>query len=159
MDAGAERVCQLVGALDVPSPWDLDVFISTTAQARGKPIRLIPHSGLSGPGQPCGVWIGRHTDDIIVYDDTTSGYHVEQIILHELGHLLLEHHCGPNSSDTASIQELVPDLDPATVTHVLNRTSYDTEQESQAELFASLIMSESRKAYTASKFLRTFLRD
>ncbi|MCV7340431.1 hypothetical protein [Mycobacterium haemophilum] len=178
--------------MDVPSPWDLDVFISTTAQARGKPIRLIPHSGLSGPGQPCGVWIGRHTDDIIargkpirliphsglsgpgqpcgvwigrhtddiiVYDDTTSGYHVEQIILHELGHLLLEHHCGPNSSDTASIQELVPDLDPATVTHVLNRTSYDTEQESQAELFASLIMSESRKAYTASKFLRTFLRD
>ncbi|KLO30291.1 hypothetical protein [Mycobacterium haemophilum] len=114
VDAGAERVCQLVGALDVPSPWDLDVFISTTAQARGKPIWLIPHSGLSGPGQPCGVWIGRHTDDII---------------------------------------------DPATVTHVLNRTSYDTEQESQAELFASLIMSESRKAYTASKFLRTFLRD
>ncbi|WP_082977211.1 hypothetical protein [Mycobacterium sp. 852002-50816_SCH5313054-b] len=160
IDAGAERVCQLVGSLPIPEPWHLKSFIEVVADKRGKPIRLIPHPGLFGSGQPCGIWIGRRTDDIIVYDDTTSSYHVEHIVLHELGHLLLQHRSSPGSDAAAlSIQELLPDVDPATVLHVLGRTAYDNEQESQAELFASFVMSESRKSRPASKFLSTFLRD
>jgi hypothetical protein len=160
IDAGAERVCQLVGSLSIPEPWDLKSFIDVVADKRGKPIRLIRHPGLFGSGQPCGIWIGRGTDDIIVYDDTTSNYHVEHIILHELGHVLLQHHSSPGTEPEAlSINELLPDVDPATVLHVLGRTAYDNEQESQAELFASFLMSESRKSHPASKFLSTFFRD
>jgi hypothetical protein len=160
IDTGAERVCQLVGSLTVPEPWDLTSFIDSVASKRGKPIRLMPHTGLFGSGQPCGIWIGRNTDDIIVYDDTTSSYHVEHIVLHELGHLLLEHRSGPDSDpDTVSIHELLPDVDPATVLHVLGRTAYDNEQESQAELFASFLMSESRRSRPASRFLRSFIND
>jgi hypothetical protein len=159
VDAGAERVCRLVGSLAIPAPWDLTALIDVVARDRGKPIRLIPYSGLSAAAQPCGMWIGRKTDDIIVYDDTTSGYHGEQIILHELGHLLLDHHDGPKNADAVSMRELLPDIDPATVSHVLGRSAYDSEQESQAELFASLMMSQSRKTHRASRLLDTFLRD
>ena len=159
LDTGAERVCRLVGSLTMPTPWDLSALIDVVARDRGKPIRLIPYSGLSAAGQPCGIWIGRKTDDIIVYDDTTSGYHGEQIILHELGHLLLDHHNGPRNADAVSIRELLPDIDPGTVSHVLGRGAYDSEQESQAELFASLMMSQSRRTHRPSRFLDMFLRD
>lgn len=160
IDPGAEKVCQLVGGLTVPEPWDLKSFIDGVASKRGKPIRLMPHSGLFGSGQPCGIWIGRTTDDIIVYDDTTSNYHVEHIVLHELGHLLLQHRNHPNSDPNAlSIHELLPDVDPATVLHVLGRTAYDNEQESQAELFASFLMTESRRSHPSSRFMSTFIHD
>ncbi|RFD24631.1 hypothetical protein MUBE_13235 [Mycobacterium uberis] len=102
--------------------------------ARGQLIRLVFHSELSGPG-PCGVWIGRHADDIIVYGDITSGHYMEQILLHELRHRLLKQYSGSHSNEILLIQELVPDIDPTTVIHVLNGPSYDTEQKSQAELF------------------------
>ena len=159
VDGGAERVCRLVGSLAIPTPWDVAALIDVVARDRGKPIRLIPYTGLSAAGQPCGIWIGRKTDDIIVYDGTTSGYHGEQIILHELGHLLLEHHNAPQNTDAVSIRELLPDIDPGTVSHVLGRSAYDSDQESQAELFASLIMSQSRRTRPGSKFSSTFLRD
>lgn len=160
IDAGAERVCQLVGGLTVPQPWRMQSFIDIVAEKRGKPIRLLPRPGLSGSGQPCGIWIGRTTDDIIVYDDTTSGYHVEHIVLHELGHLLLEHRSGADRDvDSLSIHELLPDIDPASVLHVLGRTAYDNDQESQAELFASFVMSESRTSRQTSKFFNTFFRE
>jgi hypothetical protein len=160
IDAGAKKVCQLVGGLTIPEPWDLKSFIDDVARKRGKPIELMPYPGLFGSGQPCGIWIGRTTDDIIVYDDTTSSYHVEHIVLHELGHLLLQHSSHHGSDANAlSIHELLPDVDPATVVQVLGRTAYDNEQESQAELFASFLMTESRRSHPASKFMRTFIAD
>jgi hypothetical protein len=159
IDAGAEKVCQLVGELIIPGPWNLQSFIDGVARKRGKPIRLMPLPGLFGSGQPCGIWIGRETDDIIVYDDTTSSYHVEHIVLHELGHLLLEHRSQPSEANALSIHELLPDVDPATVVHVLGRTAYDNEQESQAELFASFLMTESRRSQPVSRFMSTFIHD
>ena len=159
VDPGALRVRQLIEELELPTPWDLQEFIDTIAEQRGKPIRLIPSPGWAGPGQPCGIWIGSSTEDLIMYDDTTSCYHVEQIILHELGHLLLEHNSNANLSDTLVIRELIPDIDPSSIDYVLGRTSYDDEQERQAELFASLMVIESRRGHTESKFLSTFLCD
>ncbi|MEZ0053011.1 hypothetical protein ABIA30_004036 [Mycobacterium sp. MAA66] len=159
VDDGAERVCKLVGRLTIPIPWNLEIFIEHLASQRAKPIRLIPSSGLSTAGQPCGIWIGRSADDFIVYDDTTSSYHAEQIVLHEIGHMLLEHHgTDAHFDEHFSIQEFVPDIDPTTVSHIFGRTAYDTEQESQAELFASLIMANSRRPYRDSRFLSTFLQ-
>jgi len=159
IDDGAEQVRKLVGKHSIPVPWNLDVFIARIASRRAKPIRLIACPGLSASGQPCGIWIGRTTDDVIVYDDSTSGYHIEQIVLHEIGHILLQHHHNADRhGEPLTIQELVPDIDPASVSHVLGRTAYDSEQESQAELFASLVMAGSHRSDRESNFLNTFLR-
>ena len=38
IDAGAKKVCQLVGGLTIPEPWDLKSFIDGVASKRGKPI-------------------------------------------------------------------------------------------------------------------------
>jgi hypothetical protein len=157
VNPGAKRVTALVGSLSVPIPWNLHAFTSSIAEQRGKPIRLVPHPGLSGSGHPCGVWIGREHDDIVVYDVTTSSYHAEQIVLHELGHLLLRHGAG-SWGGLGSIQALVPDIDPATVSQVMTRTHYGNEEEWQAELFASLVMSESHKTSLRTRYSSAFFR-
>jgi hypothetical protein len=158
-DDGTARVCRLVGSIEVPVPWDLPSLIDAVARGRGKPIHVAGFSGLSGPGRPCGIWIARDADDIIVYDDTTSDYHAEQIVLHELGHLLLDHHemAGGVAIDTMTIAQLVPDIEPETVRKILGRAVFDNEQESQAELFASLMMSQRRRRDRESRILDTFL--
>jgi hypothetical protein len=159
IDVGAERVCQLVESLPICVPWDLTAFVNTIARDRGKPIRLIADAGLADQGRLCGMWIGRDDDDIIVYDDTTSNYHCEQIILHECGHLLLDHG-GAIEAGTVprELRRLMPDIDQASIRRVLGRNSYDTQEESEAELFASLVMSQARVAYD-TKFYTTFFRD
>lgn len=157
-DEGTERVCRLVGSIDFPVPWDLPSVIDAVSHDRGKPIHVAGYSGLSGSGRPCGIWIARDTDDIIIYDNTTSDYHAEQIILHELGHLLLDHReVGEGSVDTIGITQLVPDIDPKSVKKILGRAVFDNEQESQAELFASLMMSQRRGRDRESRILDTFL--
>ncbi|MGA9374258.1 MAG: hypothetical protein WBV64_04380 [Mycobacterium sp.] len=160
MDDGAIQVCTLIGSLTIPTPWDLRLVIDSVADNRGKPIWLLPQTGLAGYNQPCGMWIEREADDIIVYDDETSSYHTEQIVLHELGHILLDHGAGGDVAGAKlQIELMVPDIDPATVRRVLGRSSYDSQDESQAELFASLMLSQSRSALAESCFYRTFFRD
>jgi hypothetical protein len=159
-DTGAERVIALVGGLDVPDPWDLRALLNALAVKRGKPIHLVARGGLSGYAPMCGMWIGREHDDIIVYDSETSCYHAEQIVLHELGHLLL-HHCQWNQNQTRGMprmESLVPDLDPGMVQHVMRRNLFEDDQESEAELFASLLMSHRRPLTSRSRLLGTFLR-
>jgi hypothetical protein len=159
-NADAKRVIGLMRSLSVPTPWDLAEFLDQVALGRNRPIRLLPYPGLSALGQPCGMWIGRDTDDILVFDTTTSGYHTEQIILHELGHVLLEHGCQrPARPVLATIRQLVPDVEPGTVSRVLARSAFDDATESEAELFASLIMSEQRKVSRDSPMADTFLAD
>lgn len=146
--------------LPITTPWNLPEFVAVVARHRGKPIQVLARAGLPDADLPCGLWIGRASDDIIVYDDTTSSYHAEQIVLHELGHLLLDHGGGETSSpDTPYIQRLVPDLDPATVRRVLGRSRFDSNEENQAELFASLVLSESRRTSVESALSNTFFRD
>ena len=160
LDIGAERVHALVDSLTVPRPWDLRQLLDTVAGTRGRPIILLARTGLACANHPCGIWLERDNDDIIVYDDQTSNYHVEQIVLHELGHILLDHGAGGTSGKPETQFELmVPDIDPATVRRVLGRSIYDDESESQAELFASLVLSKAKKGLSATRFYTTFFRD
>ena len=154
----AARVCELVSSLPIPTPWNLSEFVDTVAAHRGKPIQVIARAGLSDVNLPCGLWIGRANDDIIVFDDTTSTYHAEQIVLHELGHVLLDHG-GAGDTLARQIQRLLPDIDPGAVQRVLGRSGFDNDEESQAELFASLVMSKSRRTLVESALSSTFFRD
>jgi hypothetical protein len=42
-------------------------------------------------GKPFALWIGLHTMDSIFYERNTQPWHQEHLILHEIGHMLLEH--------------------------------------------------------------------
>ncbi|MGA4848549.1 hypothetical protein ACOBQB_20650 [Streptomyces sp. G5(2025)] len=84
------------------------------------------------------MWLSTGEADYIFYEPNTSRLHSEHIILHELGHILGDHTQNLRA-DTTLIARLMPNLDPNTVKRVLGRASYTTEQEQEAELFASLI--------------------
>ncbi|CPT95375.1 Uncharacterised protein [Mycobacteroides abscessus] len=143
----------IIGQLPVPSPWDRSVFVHTVEQLRGRRITLLPVDGALLAGSACGLWLVREHDDIVLYQDGTSQLHADQIILHELGHMLLGHNKNAKTDTAQMVSALTPNLDPATVKAALGRSAYDTSTEHDAELFASLVLSHSSKDRTLTDVL------
>ncbi len=133
---GLRRRCEaLVAQLDIPTPFDIDVFCRQLGHARNRPIHLLP---MAMPATaPCGLWLAGEHIDYIVYEQHTSPVHQRHIVLHEVGHLLWRH-AAP--ADETRRPDLFSSLSPDTVRHILARTSYRTEEEQEAELVATLIL-------------------
>lgn len=146
------QVRRLISTLQVPQPWDLAAFLEQVTTLLGKEIRLVPLPTDTAEGLPCGLVLERADDIVIAYDAHSSGYHADHIVLHEIGHLLLDH--ADSSATPTAIEILFPGIDPDSVLRVLRRSDYDDVAEQQAELFASLVMSESRTAPAGSPFRR-----
>lgn len=159
-DPAIEQVHRLTDELAVPRPWDLEVFLGQVTALAHKRIQLVPLYGGVAERLPCGLVVERADDVVIAYDANTSGYHADHIVLHEIGHLLLGHLGGaPNGPERAFVRTLFPNLDQSTVLRVLARGDYDGIAEHQAELFASLVMSEARTAPVGSPFRHVLFDD
>lgn len=131
--------------LPIPVPWDRDVFIHNLSERRGRPITLVPIETAALADSPCGLWLACNDDDLILHASGTSDYHIDQIVRHEVGHMVLGHgRSGERGADRAHVQELchqiLPDLDPDAVRTLLGRTDYSSGQEREAETFASILM-------------------
>lgn len=140
-----DELVALARRMPIPVPWDRHQFVDSVARMRGRPIRLVPTPTSTLAGNPCGLWLKRDTHDIIVHDIGTSEYHMDQIVCHEIGHMVLGHdqpHISESvgSSHSQMCATLLPDLDPAAVRAVLGRTDYASAQERDAETFASILM-------------------
>jgi hypothetical protein len=117
-------------------------------ERRGKPIRLVAHP-IPVPG-PFGVWISTAAADYILYQQETSKSHQGHIVLHELGHIIAGHRSDDDDDELLAelypdvrpeaLREQYPDLEPDAVRRALRRTSYDTEQEREAETVATIIL-------------------
>jgi hypothetical protein len=129
-----EKECRrLIADVEVPDPFDLSVFLSYVAARRGRDLHLHPQPALDGA--PCGLWLATDRADHVFYAAGTGRLHRQHIILHEVGHMLCDHHSpGLPTPDIA-----LPDLDPATVARVLNRSAYTAPQEQVAEMIATMI--------------------
>ncbi|MFI9401129.1 hypothetical protein [Nocardia sp. NPDC052316] len=158
-DPALEPVRTLAASLDVPRPWHLQAFVDHVATLLGKPITLFPQPDLTARGFPCGVVIERPDSFLVAYDAASSGYHTDHIVLHEIAHLLLDHagYVSP-SSRLRTLQQLFVEVDTDVVLRVLARTDYDDVLESQAELFASLVMSETDVPRSGSALGRAIFR-
>lgn len=145
--AETHSVIAALKEMPIPDPWNLQDFISALERRRRKPIRLMPYPSDAGTDHPCGLLLQCDEADVIFYEHSTSAYHRQQIILHEIGHIVLEHHT-PSSDgpDVKLATELLPDLDADAIRLVLGRTTFGSDQEYQAELFASLLLSQQRTA-------------
>ncbi|MGW5715136.1 hypothetical protein ACWEVP_03135 [Amycolatopsis sp. NPDC003865] len=142
------RCRRLLKELDIRPPLDVFELCRRVGESRGKPIRLLPHS-IPVPG-PFGVWISTRLADYILYQQETSKPHQNHIILHELGHLLAGHESDPCDDELLtglypdmspeSLRQRYPDLEPDAVRRALRRTSYDTDQEREAETTATIIL-------------------
>ncbi len=126
-----------VETLDLPSPFDVREFCRSLERSRARKIHLIPRA--LPTGSPSGLCVSTSTSDYVFYEAQTSELHQEHIIVHELGHLICEHHA-PFVSRGEVSQMLLPDLDPSMVHRVLGRTCYPVWAEQEAEMIASLIL-------------------
>lgn len=139
---------QLISAIKMPVPFDLQAFCDRVAAYRGRPLHLHSAPGVTGSDAPCGVWIATEAADHIFHEEATSPLHRVHIVLHEVSHMLLGHSSLSEQRDTA---RLFTEIDPATVTDVLARTSYGTEDERDAEVLAGLL---ARRAGLSSRDAR-----
>ncbi len=138
------RRCELVlGGVEVPAPFDADVFAAVVASRRGRPLHLVPKTSDVGP---CGIWLALPDADYVFFESGTSPVHRDHIVLHELGHVLSDHNASQVISHTV-LQELLPSLDLSVVRRVLGRTSYTAEEEREAEVMASVIYERSLMAH------------
>jgi hypothetical protein len=139
---------RLLNELDIRPPLDVHELCRRVGESRGKPIRLIPHP-IPVPG-PFGVWIATDAADYILYQQETSKSHQGHIVLHELGHILAGHRSDDDDDallanlypdvEPGALREQYPDLEPDAVRRALRRTSYDSEQEREAEMVATIIL-------------------
>ena len=126
----------------LPVPWDIDQFVARLSDARGRRIVLVAWP--SGPGQPSGLWIPTRNADYVFYPEDATPARREQIIGHELGHLLLDHVPVLGAASDELIQSLAPSLNVELARRVLARSGYDEPREAQAEAFGTELVRAGR---------------
>ncbi|OBJ90553.1 hypothetical protein [Mycobacterium sp. 1245852.3] len=150
----------LARGLPIPVPWDRDAFVKNVAELRGRPIRLIAVNTTVLADSPCGLWLTRDDDDLILHEAGSSEYHIDQIVCHEIGHMLLRHtrlrqFGDDNNRESELCRTILPDIDPASVRAVLGRMDYASDQERDAEMFANMLMIAAAESATNSSMMRT----
>jgi Zn-dependent peptidase ImmA (M78 family) len=115
-------------------------LVERLAVIRGRPIELIPDTR---PGQ-VGLWVEHADRDVIFFPQHTSQFHKLLICLHEIAHIVLDH----KACD--AIDELLPHISPDTIRRVLCRNSRSTEEERDAELFASVLLEHTAASHRRS---------
>ncbi|MFI5803382.1 hypothetical protein [Streptomyces sp. NPDC051561] len=135
-ERGLQRyVRQQLQVLDVHPPLDVAVLCKALSTHRERHIELREFP-LRTPG-PQGLRAELETADLIVFQSETTKLHQDHIILHEVGHILADH---PGIDPAKLKGVMAPDgrLDSAQPT--LHRDMYDTAQELEAEMVATIIL-------------------
>ncbi|MCC9738435.1 hypothetical protein [Streptomyces sp. MNU89] len=136
--ARLRRRCRpLLDQLALPRPFSIEPLCAHLSARRRRPLHLHPLPPQAAAAGACGLWVATDTDDHIFYEQRTARSHQEHIVLHEIGHMLFNHHA---VTDTAgSPGGLLGDLSPRLVRRILARANYSTRQEQEAEMLATLI--------------------
>ena len=161
-ESGAPQFDELAKLIPIPRPWAVREYLRRVAEARQRPITVLPvETGRlagSGCGTGSGLWIGREHDDIILHTADTTAWHAEHIICHEVGHMLLAHDRDTDEElDEAALLKLMPSLSPQAIRSVLRREDYASPRERAAETFADLVMVHASLPHRGgSRFHSTF---
>ena len=146
------RCRKILNDLHVPKPYALDSVIRWTESLRGRPLVLKELPQQAAVAGACGLWLGTDDADFVFYEAQTAPPHREHIILHEIGHMLADHHhathadveqevgVGRGSLDSG-VESLLSGLQPHLIRRLMMRTSYTTDEEREAEMLASLMHS------------------
>lgn len=136
-----QRRCeQRLRELELPRPLTVATLCRRIELLRGRPMRLLampPEA--TAAGELCGLWVATADADLVFTVAGTSRLHRHAIVLHELAHMI----CGHDASlvlaqDQASA--LAPDVRSDVVESMLGRAGYASEQEREAELMGSLLL-------------------
>jgi hypothetical protein len=146
------RCTAILRDLGVQRSLSLDALRARVEELRGRPLVLRELPEQAAVIGACGLWLGTDDADYVFYEARTAPLHREHIILHEIGHVLCDHH--RNIRDIAdghdrSAGRLLDDPQPHLVSRLMARTSYTTTEEQEAEMIASLIQSAGKTGQVA----------
>lgn len=90
-----EQCERRVDALGLPAREKLsvDALCDHLSQLSGRPIQLIPFP--LPLGSPDGLWVSAAGAEYVIYEQRLAPVHQQQVILHELGHLICDHEASP----------------------------------------------------------------
>ncbi|MCC3776392.1 hypothetical protein [Streptomyces sp. UNOB3_S3] len=138
VDTEVRRRCEeVLDRVNRPEPFSLTSFCRHVAERRGRALHLHPLPETVALAGACGVWLATDTDDHIFFEQRTTRVHQEHIVLHEIGHMLFDHHM--LDEDGPLPAGLLPDLGAGLVNRLLARTNYTSLQEREAEMLATMI--------------------
>ncbi|QIS12393.1 ImmA/IrrE family metallo-endopeptidase [Nocardia arthritidis] len=133
----------LVDGLDLPADWTIEEFFAELERMRGRRIVRLPLPPTAPVGL-CGLWLACKRYDVIFLRQSSDPAAELHVALHEVGHMLLDH--GQDASiSTVELTTLTSgvaldrEIDLSTVRAARGISSYDSEEEYEAELLASLI--------------------
>ncbi|MBD0688479.1 hypothetical protein BG452_04825 [Streptomyces sp. CBMA123] len=140
---------RLLADLPTPVPFSVEALVRNMEGALGRQIRLVPLDDPDGGlGTACGLRVKAPAFTLILYRRRSSRNQTEHIILHELAHEWLDH---GTTLTAAEIERYVPERIRQEVirrfpsTLVQGRVDFDSPEEKQAELSASLIKRLARR--------------
>jgi Family of unknown function (DUF6545) len=130
----------LLRHLDLPQPFSADALAGMASRTRGRPLIILPLPLPASDKSPYGVWVEYSDADFILHEASTSPMHQDQIILHEIAHILLGHSPAAGSTDPAGLAGLraAPALGAGHAVGAMGRHAYGGIRE--AEIIASLLM-------------------
>ncbi|WP_162907269.1 ImmA/IrrE family metallo-endopeptidase [Allorhizocola rhizosphaerae] len=123
MNRKIEAEClEALEGLHIPDPWSADAFLAWLAEARRRPIIVVPWKVVGGI---TGCWVERETADFLVVDEKATPLHRSHVVCHEAAHMWLGHqgHAAAELSAQAGLPH-----------------HYSSEQEQAAETLAALIL-------------------
>ena len=121
--------------LGLPTPFTAEAFCSDLAARIERPLKLLP---ILTNGNPYGAWIRTRSCDYIFYESQTTPLHQCHIILHEACHILCDHQ-GVQLPAKEMTSFLISGVSRRTVQRMMERNTYTSEEEQEAELLATLI--------------------
>lgn len=139
----AAQARQRMEQLGLPSQLTMASLLKYVSDLRGRPIEIIETRILNG--RPvCGLWVPDDEKERIFHAQARGRLHRQQLILHELSHMLLRHdlHDEVNWQGLAAFRYLSTEQ----VNRALARGRFNTIEEVVAEDLADLLAAALRDA-------------
>jgi len=124
----------------IQAPWSISRLVDVLGDYRGRLIQIVPWDICHGDDAPSGLCVPSAHADYIFYDRSASPTQREQIIGHEIGHLLLNHTRRLEDAPDELLAALTPSLRPELVRRFLARGGYQVDEEAAAEEFGTRLV-------------------
>lgn len=134
---------QAFDRLSLPSYLTLERLVDIVAEARGKRIKIVETAKLNGR-KICGLWVPLPTIEMVFHAVPHSPLHRQQLILHELSHMLLRH----DEQDEVSWRgtQIFQEISGEFVEKALARGDFQSDMEVTAEYLADLLAAALRQS-------------
>jgi len=137
----------------LPELFAMEDIVSAIEQERDTTIKVVEFPEISPEDGLFGIWLNTKFGDYVLHAPAPSELHRQQIILHELAHMILGHDLAVGQSNTS---KLFPDLPENAVVRTLARGHDDNQLEREAETLADRLAHSLRVNAQQSSFTKVF---